>query len=129
MTLTRLLGIEIRFLQPNEYASLSVAERIWQERGCPTDTLALTDILEIVLTTCRSEGIPYAPILLQRKKRLERGTFAPNVAPRTGASQQGKSGDGGCPQCGGTGYVVRPGGASASLCDCGAWKRKGEKPA
>jgi hypothetical protein len=77
MTLTRLLEINLRLIQPLEYASISFAERTWQENGSPTGVRELIDLLEKVLSGCQKAGERYAPILLQRKRALQRGTWVP----------------------------------------------------
>ncbi len=123
MTLTRLLGVERSLLRLEAEASLALAERIWAEHGCPAERRALADVLETVLRRCVREGICYAPILLQRKKALERGTWMPPAGQPGGDAPTNRSGDGVCAACGGTGYIIARGGGSASLCACGAWKR------
>ncbi len=136
MTLTRLLEIHLRWVQPEALASLRLAERVWAEHDCPLAVRALVDVLETILVRCVREGIYYAPILLQRKKALERGTWAPRIAspavPLVGreapplscvASNAALSNQSTCPRCGGSGIAIAPGGASGSLCPCGAWQR------
>ena len=125
MTLTRLLEINRRLVKPVEFASLGLAEQIWVEQGSPTGARELMDVLEKVLSECCQNGIRYAPILLQRKKALHRGMWTPSaehVASLDRATQA--SGGGGCPGCGGTGYLSVHGGRNASLCPCEAWKKR-----
>lgn len=116
VTLTKFLEIEKRLLKPDELASLSIAERLWVEHGSPTDGRALIDVLEMVLGRCVTSGIMNAPILLQRKKALERGTWEPNTIPPTTGTSRGSGGQENgtgmaqCPRCRGGGIVFAPGG-------------------
>ena len=117
---------------PEEFASTGVAERIWRDFGCPTGVRALIDVLEKVLTECRQNGIRYAPILLQRKKALGRGTWQPlpeQVANLTDASEVGRAEGYVCSRCGGLGYMAVRGGMGATLCPCDAWKKQLVRPA
>jgi hypothetical protein len=127
MTLTRLLEINLRLLKPGELVSIQVAERIWKNYGSPTRVRELTDILEKVLSECGKDGIWYAPILLQRKKALHRGTWAPRVeyvAAVSGPTKVANANGGLCSKCGGSGYVSVRGGRGMTLCPCEAWKTK-----
>jgi hypothetical protein len=131
MTLTRLLEINTRLVKPIESPSLGLAERIWRECSSPTEVRALIDVLEKVLSECCRDGIRYAPILLQRKKALHRGTWTPSaehIAPVISAMQAASGGDG-CPRCGDTGVVMVRGGRGATLCPCEAWKKQLTRPA
>ncbi len=125
MTLTHLLGIDRSLLRPEEESGLALAERTWAESGAPRDLSALCDVLEAVLTGCTRRGILYPPILLRRKKEIQRGTWRPAEAPAVEAQPAEAVGaDGGtCPHCQGRGFVCNPGGRSATLCSCGAWKK------
>src|ERR1700679_3576632 len=103
MTLTHLLEINSRLIMPEELASTGVAERIWRDFGCPTGVRALIDVLEKVLSECAQNGIRYAPILLQRKKALSRGTWEPlpeRVANLTDASEVERVEGDVCSRCG-----------------------------
>jgi len=126
MTLTHLLEINSRLVKPQELASIGLAERIWRESGCPMGGRELIDLLERILSECRQLGILYAPIFLQRKKALHRGTWTPRASVITG--RQGTTGaspnDGKCTRCGGSGYMLTLGGRSAALCLCGGWKKR-----
>jgi hypothetical protein len=126
MTLTRLLEINSRLIEPPELASVGLAERIWRECGRPTGARELTDLLEKVLSECEQTGIRYAPILLQRKKALHRGTWAPQIPVVSigKPSKEGDASDGGCAYCGGTGYAFVNGGRSATLCACEGWRKR-----
>jgi hypothetical protein len=126
MTLTRLLEVTMKFVKAHELASIGMAERIWREGGGPTSVRELTDLLEKTITDCRQCGIRYAPILLQRKKALQRGTWTPQVCPATlgGGTSELIGGDGGCVKCGGSGYMPTKGGTSMDLCPCEGWKKR-----
>jgi hypothetical protein len=129
MTLTRILEIETRFLQPGDATSLGIAEGIWRSHGSPTDAKALADILEKVMRECSQSGVYYAAVILKRKKSLERGTWKPAPQfcepPRdAGATQPGMNGVK-CSQCGDTGYIQMQ--THASLCRCGAWNKSRAK--
>jgi hypothetical protein len=132
MTLTLLLQINMRLVKPDEFGSVGMAERIWREHGCPTGVRELIDLLETVLSECREGGIRYAPILLQRKKALHRGTWEPLAEQIAVVRQQTELGGNegqACSKCGGTGVMYGRGGRSATLCPCGAWKKQLLKPA
>lgn len=126
MTLTRLLEINFRLIQPLEYASILFAERTWREQGSPIGVRELIDVLERVLSGCQKAGERYAPVLLQRKRALQRGTWAPPeeyLAALNQTSQDSPISGDGCTRCGGSGYVSVRGGTGASLCSCEAWKK------
>jgi hypothetical protein len=160
--LLELLGIDRSLIPPEAQRSLTLAETVWRAEGCPRDTAGLCGTLETILRRCTASGTWYAPVLLQRKKALERGTWRPRnlraaraplgcaahdnlasgkqAAPPTGAVPQQRqtpsadsrlpATDGSrvtgeaCARCGGTGIAVAPGGASGSLCPCGAYLRR-----
>jgi hypothetical protein len=126
MTLTRLLELSMKFLKPDEIASIGMAERIWREVGGPTGIRELTDLLEKAITECSQSGMRYAPILLQRKKALQRGTWTPQVGPvaLAGGTSEHIGGDGRCVKCGGSGYMPTKGGTSMDLCPCEGWKKR-----
>jgi hypothetical protein len=75
MDLLRLLQIDSSLIGPEARESLLLADRIWREAGAPREMWALVAALEEILRRCKESGIWYAPILLQRKKALERGTW------------------------------------------------------
>jgi len=125
MTLTRLLEINRKFVKADESDSVMLAERIWEQRGCPTGVRELIDLLEKVLSDCLQDGIRYAPILLQRKKALHRRTWAPRieyVAALTGTATVAGANGGACSKCGGSGVMVVRSGSAGTLCHCEAWK-------
>ena len=80
MTLTRLLEIDRALLTLDESRGLALAELLWNRAGRPAETGALCRALENILGACQSEGLRYPPILLRRKKELERGAWAPQAA-------------------------------------------------
>jgi len=77
MTLTELLEIKRKLLAPEEELGLSFAELMWNDAGMPVEPAALSRILERILCACQRESVRYPPILLRRRKELERGTWAP----------------------------------------------------
>jgi hypothetical protein len=114
MTLTRLLEIDRALLTPDESRGLALAELLWSRAGRPAEPCALCRALEKILSACQSEGLRYPPILLRRKKELERAAWAPQAAdePETAAGEPA------CILCGGTGSIPNPGGLSGRLCEC-----------
>ena len=130
MDFLRLLEVDTKLVTPEAHQSLLLAERVWREEGSPQEPRALSLVLEQILRRCLASGIWYAPVLLQRKKSLERGTWRPcrvaSNSDSTRASAQAlrtaaQNSNGSCLACGGTGIVVHHGGFSGSLCSCGAY--------
>jgi len=78
-TLCGLLEIQRKLVRQEELESLLLAERLWREAGRPVEPLDLRDLLEIVLRRCVSEGLTYAPVILLRKKSIDRGTWTPRT--------------------------------------------------
>ncbi|HEV3220989.1 MAG TPA: hypothetical protein VGZ48_14570 [Candidatus Acidoferrales bacterium] len=137
-SIIKLLEIECRWVLPSERASLLLAERPWEAEGRPTAPHELTRLLERVLRLCVAEGMLYAPVLLLRKKSLQRGTWLPKAQPigmqlttRPGAlpTSEGRATEtlGGeaddCPRCSGTGLYTSPDGRTGYLCPCGSYLR------
>ena len=124
MTLTRLLGIDLKLVHPEQQRSLSYAERVWRENGCPTENGALVELIERILVGCKHEGIAYAPILLRRKKELQQGTWTPSAEPQLAIVPKAiipkVTAGRGCAECQGRGYRFTASGAT--LCECGAWR-------
>jgi len=83
MLLTKLLEIDESRVPPEARRSILLAERIWREAGEPEERWKLTRLLEEILLRCIASGIWYAPILLQRKKAIERGTWLPQPRRKT----------------------------------------------
>jgi hypothetical protein len=125
MTFTSLLEIKRKLIRYEDEKGLHLAERVWIESGEPCEPQALCQTIDGILDLCMERGIRFPKILLARKKQLQCGTWKPHVSTdkiqRNPTSGQIGSD---CADCAGTGYVVRPGGGSASLCTrCEAWKR------
>ncbi len=121
-TLVRLLEIDRSLLDFEDEHGLAVAERLWVEGGMPAEPSQLCAILEKILRRLVEEGIGYPRILLKRKKQLDRQEWKPRMLSPSAQSGPKASGNG-CPHCRGTGLRVAPGGMSASLCPCEAWKK------
>lgn len=115
MTLTKVLKIDENLLGRETREAMYAAEGIWARRGSPRESEALAATLEEILATCKASGLRYPPVLLLRKKQVERGEFFLE-AP--------KGADGQCQLCCGTGYYQTPAG-TATLCQCAAWQKKG----
>jgi hypothetical protein len=137
MELLRLLQIDSSLIGSEARESLLVAERVWHEEGCPREGWALAAALEKILRRCAASGIWYAPVLLQRKKALERGTWRAAAQPSARALQREIAGPARaaspgavdsagppCERCGGSGVVNAPAGTSGTLCECGAYLRR-----
>ena len=121
MTLTRLLEIKLSLLNFDEEPGLALAEQLWQGQGSPSEVRPLCDVLETILRRCKEEGILYPPILLLRKKGLERGSWSPRAkGPPNRESAPPKEGDPSCPKCRGTGHVVIEDGHGycSKFCEC-----------
>jgi hypothetical protein len=116
------------------HKSLLLADRVWNEEGRPREAWALSAVLEKILRRCLDWNIWYAPILLQRKKALERGSWRPrSIAARPSCFSAGTSVASSdeqqrsakiCAECGGRGIVICAGGFSGSFCSCGGYLRR-----
>jgi hypothetical protein len=115
MTLTRLLKIDEKLVPAECREGFQLAERLWRERNSPREAPLLCALLETILTTCQEHGITYPPILLRRKKEIERGDFLFQQPPTF--DQNGV-----CSKCKGRGYYTTPAG-TGSLCPCESWKK------
>jgi hypothetical protein len=82
MTLTRVLEIVPQFLAAEDLAGLMFAERLYANSGSPTEKQALSDELEKIIVACQREGVSYPPVLLKRKKQLQRREWSPRIAQR-----------------------------------------------
>jgi len=80
--LSRLLELDERLLKYENRDSLEMAARLWENLGSPSTRPQLINFLEDFLKACQREGRYYAPILLRRKRELQRGDFQPK--PNTG---------------------------------------------
>jgi hypothetical protein len=125
MTLTRLLEIKRDWILYEHERGLQLAERIWLDRGAPCKAEPLCDVLETILQRCVEEGICYPPILLRRRKELQRGAWSPVERGSVSRGYQTPTPQHpSCPECGGSGIIVIPGGRSGSLCmKCKSWER------
>ena len=129
MTLTRLLEIQHKWLRPGDQDSLFYAERVWRENGSPIQPHLLEELLERILTACKHKGIPYAPVLLKRKRQLGRGEWKPRSEVKTASADPTpviSEGDPKCSRCHGSGYIVNPQSFSASMCECNRWRREAQ---
>ena len=149
MDLLRLLEIDRSLIGPEAGKSLLLAERVWSEEGCPRDSRGLVIVLEKILRRCVAYGIWYAPVFLQRKKALDRGTWRPakpaarSLRGETAHLSRGATADASrgaapaaanaaappCEKCGGAGVLNAPSGLSCMLCPCGAYMRRYVKTA
>lgn len=64
-------------MRPDARRSLLLAEKVWIENGSPLELWQLVRVLEEILRRCIASGIWYAPMLLQRKKAIERDSWRP----------------------------------------------------
>lgn len=124
MTLTRLLEINLQLIRDEDDRGLQLAERVWRLQGAPSEAQALTDTIERCLRKCTEEGIPYPPILLKRKKQIERGAWLPRTKSDSGSSDSlASEGNPNCPRCNGSGLVLIENGSHATMCECNKWMR------
>lgn len=115
MTLTDLLKIDQTRVGARHAPGLRFAERLWMDAGKPTEAGPLADFIESVLSRCGKLQITYPPILLKRKKQVERGEFRLEPVDRAGAAASVQSvAPGVCSKCGGVGHHA--GRFSSSLC-------------
>src|SRR5215831_9453715 len=80
---SRLLELDERLLKYEDSDSLEMAARLWAKAGSPRARRKLTDFLEGFLKACQREGQYYAPILLRRKRELQRGDSHPSPVTST----------------------------------------------
>jgi hypothetical protein len=80
-----LLELEERLLKFEDRNSLETAARLWEKAGSPRARRNLIDFLENFLRTRQREGQYYAPILLRRKRELQRGDFHPRLISKAQA--------------------------------------------
>jgi hypothetical protein len=125
LTLGSVLGVRPKlFVNQEDFRGMGNAERIWREAGCPVQAHRLIDVLEQIISESPKTGVGYPRFIMLRKKELQRGSFRPRVQNAvTSTANRWTPPSGSCPKCGGIGMVVRPGGASGSLCDCGVWPK------
>jgi hypothetical protein len=77
MSLGSLLKVETRFITEQQEKATRLAEREWIRAGCPRERCALIALLENIILACSECGYEYPPVLLKRKKQLERGEWTP----------------------------------------------------
>jgi hypothetical protein len=125
VTLTDLLGIKLNLIKFEDERGLRLAEQLWDLHGKPSSGRALVDALENILQRCTEAGVPYPPILLKRKKEIERGVWTPKAETKTVAGNATTNeGDATCAKCGGSGYVPIEGGLHAKFCDCNSLMKR-----
>jgi hypothetical protein len=139
LTLTRLLEIKLRLLKYEDHRGLTFAERLWRERGSPTAPAELSEVLETILEACQREGLSYPPILLRRRKELQRGVWKPSLrvsAAPTSPPPRSLPGQASllalppgepltpvdCQLCGNKGFVVDAERQTARSCSC--WQQR-----
>jgi hypothetical protein len=83
MNLRRLLEVESRLLTEQQEKAMRFAESAWMKAGSPTERRPLIVLLENTMKGCIENGHEYPPVLLKRKKQLERGDWAPRQVART----------------------------------------------
>jgi hypothetical protein len=118
MTLTRLLEIDRSLLDANDQRSMALAERMWVEAGMPSEPSLLAVALEQILRSLVEIGVGYPPILLKRKKQLDRQEWKPAPTATAALSPQVTT----CAKCRGSGLVELPNG-SGTFCGCEAGAR------
>ena len=77
MNLIKYLEIDESQVHSDARRSLLLADKIWTENGSPLERWELVRVLEEILRRCIASGIWYAPMLLQRKKAIERDSWRP----------------------------------------------------
>lgn len=83
---SQLLELDVRRLKYEDKESVEVAAGLWEKVGSPRARRELIEFLEKFLKACQGEGRYYAPILLRRKRELQRGDFRPRLITRTQAT-------------------------------------------
>jgi hypothetical protein len=118
LTLCSMLGVRPEmFKDRSEELGMSEAESIWRSHGCPAERLPMIALLERIITELK-DGVGYPPILLLRKKQLQRREYSLSLTagifwtPPPGA----------CAKCGNSGLIQRANG-SAIFCDCPAGEK------
>jgi hypothetical protein len=85
MSLQRLLELDGKYIAEHQQRGLGIAELTWVKLGSPTERKGLIACLENAIVRCIDAGVEYPPILLRRKKELERGEWAPRPKPSPAA--------------------------------------------
>jgi hypothetical protein len=74
------LEIDKAFFKSNDhYNAMEIAYRTWAELGRPTTRTGLSNVLEQTIKRTLERGHRYPPILLKRKRALDRGEWEPKV--------------------------------------------------
>ena len=74
---SQLLELDTRRRKYEDKESVEMAARLWEKAGSPSARRDPNKLLESFLNAGQREGRYYAPILLRRKKELQRGDFRP----------------------------------------------------
>jgi hypothetical protein len=77
MSLRGLFELESRLLDERHETAMHYAESAWMDAGSPRERRALIAVLESVIVGCNDRGLEYPPVILKRKKQLERGDWTP----------------------------------------------------
>jgi hypothetical protein len=135
VTLTELLEIDLRLIFPIERPAMAYAESLWKNCGSPTKPKSLSRVLERIMVTCQREGVRYPPILLLRRKELQRGLWSPEPPPRDAPPAALPGPAAGepllpvdCGVCANKGFV-RDANGSGRLCSCWAQRTGAGPPA
>jgi len=107
-----LLELDERFLKYEDRDSLEMAARLWEKAGRPRARRELIEFLENVLKGYQRECRHYAPILLRRKRELQRCDWKPGVQRNSATAGQGPN-QGGFSKCCIGGYL-----ANGTICPC-----------
>jgi hypothetical protein len=122
MNLTSLLKIDVMVLNDAERRGLQLAQELWEKAGGPTEPQELAAVLENTLQLSRAKGIRYPPVLLLRKKELQRrniGFTSEQKAPATTGDAVRK-----CSLCKGAGVVINSAAFTATLCPNGCFLKR-----
>jgi hypothetical protein len=115
------LEIDKAFFKSNDhYNAMEIAYRTWAELGRPTTRTGLSNVLEQTIKRTLERGHRYPPILLKRKRALDRGEWEPKVTAASSNATPEMNGES-CPDCRGSGFTQKAG--SGSLCPCGSWNK------
>jgi hypothetical protein len=79
VSLRRLLRIRDDYLTEQQQKAMRFAELAWVKSGSPIERKSLIAFLENTIVRCVEEGVEYPPILLKRKKELERHEWTPTA--------------------------------------------------
>ena len=117
MTLTRILRIEVRYLQFDDLRAMAYCEKRWQQEGSPATKWDMVNFIERMLQGLQHNGMGYPKVLLLRKKEIQRSTFTLEPLPETDDARGRQiSNSDFCPECQGQGFLPVPGRATGLLC-------------